>query len=79
MSDTSQAQTVPWYTDASLVGPGRVYCTGSLAQCVRKWTRLPEMSRDAAHIQLGSSTLTRVRVDVDEIAALAANPELRRV
>jgi hypothetical protein len=79
MSDHPETHTIPWYTDASLVGPGRVHCTGSLAQCVRKWTRLPEVSRDAAHIQLGSSTLTRVRMDVAEIAALAANPELRRV
>lgn len=79
MSDTPQAHTVPWYTDASLVGPGRVYCTGSLAQCVRKWTRLPETSRGTAHVQLGASTLTRVRMEADEIAALAANPELRRV
>src|ERR1700753_3585492 len=28
---------IPWYAESALVGPGRVYATGSLAQCLRKW------------------------------------------
>ena len=70
---------IPWYTDASLVGPHRVFCVGSLAQCLRKWMRLAEIEQQATHIELGAESLRRKRIDRDDIAVLAANPTLRKV
>ena len=47
MNDTS------WYVEASLTSDMHVYCSGSLAQCVRRWTRLSEVQQSTAVIKLG--------------------------
>ena len=45
-------EDIPWYAEASLRAPGRVFCAGSLAQCIRKWQRLPEIDQNSAYINL---------------------------
>jgi hypothetical protein len=70
---------IPWYSDASLVAPSHVYCVGSLAQCVRKWTRLAETERASTYIRLAETFEGRQRLDAEQVAVLAAHPELRKV
>jgi hypothetical protein len=72
------AETV-WYAEASLSSREHVFCAGSLAQCVRKWTRLSEAQRANAQINLGGKNETGDVVCADQIAQLARNPELARV
>ena len=55
---------IPWYAEASLRAPGRVYCAGSLAQCVRKWQRLPEIDQSSAYINLAKAFGGRVTLEV---------------
>jgi hypothetical protein len=70
---------IPWYSDASLVGPNRVFAIGSLAQCVRKWSRLAEIEQIGAHVKLATAFEGRTNLDREDIATLAAHPELKRV
>ena len=73
------AAQIPWYAESVLVGPGRIYATGSLAQCLRKWNRLPEISRKDACIEIADGPYRRNRLDQSQIAALAGHPDLRKV
>jgi hypothetical protein len=66
-----------WYAEASLCSSEHVFCAGSLAQCVRKWTRLTESQRATTHINMGGRA--GQRVDSEQIALLARNPTLARV
>jgi len=68
-----------WYAEASLSSSEHVFCAGSLAQCVRKWTRLPEAKRATAQIKLAGRYEASEVVRGDQIAQLAHNPELARV
>jgi len=77
-SDTAMSE-IPWYSEASLVGPNRVYCAGSLAQCLRRWTRLAEIEQVNLHIRLANAFEGRVKLDREDIATLAAHPDLKRV
>jgi hypothetical protein len=70
---------ISWYAEATLVSDGHVFCAGSLAQCVRKWSGLPEEKRAGALIKLHSATDKHIIVDSAEIAQLALKPELARV
>lgn len=70
---------VAWYVEASLIGEEHVYCAGSLAQCVRRWTRLSEDDRATAFIKLHKATDGHVRVERAEIEKLAVRPDLTKV
>ncbi len=70
---------IPWYAEASLRAPGRVYCAGSLAQCIRKWQRLPEIDQSSAYINLAKEFGGRVTLDRDYVVALAAHDDLRKI
>ena len=70
---------VAWYVEASLVGEEHVYCAGSLAQCVRRWTRLSEDERALAYIKLHKATDGHTRVERTDIEKLAVRPELSKV
>ena len=72
-------EQIPWYTEASLVGPGRVYCADTLAQCVRRWMRLTDMEKEAAQVRLRKAIDGQTQYDKGHIAALAASPDLKRV
>jgi len=71
--------TVSWYAEASLVEQGHVYCAGSLAQCVRRWTRLTQDAQATAVIKLHKITDGHVKIERAEIAQLALQPELAKV
>ncbi len=72
-------EPIQWYAEASLIGPNRVFCAGSLAQCVRRWTRLTEDERAVAHIQMRSPGTRLAKLEKGQIAPLAASPELKSV
>jgi putative heme degradation protein len=70
---------VSWYAEASLVSSDHVYTAGSLAQCVRRWMRLTDAEQFDAFIKLHKATDGHRRMERDEIALLAAKPELAKV
>lgn len=70
---------IAWYSEASLVGGKRIFCVGSLAQCLRKWSRLAEIEQQTAYIAVGTCTIKREKLEQAEIAALAAHPDLKKV
>jgi hypothetical protein len=69
---------ISWYAEASLVSHGRVFCAGSLAQCVRRWIRLQEEERATSFIKLHDSTGGHQQLDSDIIAQYALRPELKK-
>ncbi len=73
MNDTS------WYVEASLTSNMHVYCSGSLAQCVRRWARLSEIQQASAVIKLGGRTDAGDTLSHDELVALSKKPELHKV
>lgn len=70
---------ISWYAEAALVSDGHVFCAGSLAQCVRKWSALPQEKRVGALIKIHSATDKHAVVDSAEIAQLALKPELAKI
>ncbi|HEY4274595.1 MAG TPA: hypothetical protein VGM68_03855 [Rhizomicrobium sp.] len=70
---------IPWYAEASLRAPGRVFCAGSLAQCVRKWQRLAEIDQDSAYINLAQKFGGRTTLNREEVLALAGRDDLRKI
>jgi len=72
-----------WYTDASLSSETHVFTAGSLAQCVRRWTRLHEWHQARARIKIGGRTGRSAHglpvLDEAEILELASRPDLYRV
>ena len=71
--------TIFWYAEAALVSEGHVFCAGSLAQCVRKWSGLTEEKRENTWVKLRSSADKHVVVGSAEIAQLALSAELANV
>ena len=72
-------EDIPWYGEASLRAPGRVFCAGSLAQCIRKWQRLPEIDQNSAYINLAKEFGGRMKLGHDDVVALAAHDDLRKI
>ena len=72
-------EDIPWYAEASLRAPGRVFCAGSLAQCIRKWQRLPEIDQNSAYINLAKEFGGRMKLGHDDVVALASHDDLRRI
>ena len=70
---------IPWYAEASLRAPGRVFCAGSLAQCIRKWQRLPEIDQNSAYIKLSKEFDGRMKLSRDDVVVLASRDDLRRI
>ena len=72
-----------WYTDASLSSETHVFTAGSLAQCVRRWTRLHESHRASTQIRIGGRTGQYAYglpiLEEAEISALASKPDLYKV
>jgi len=69
---------IVWYAEASLSSSDHIFCAGSLAQCVRKWTRLSEAQRATTQINLGGRNDASEVVRGDQIALMAKNPDLAR-
>jgi hypothetical protein len=70
---------ISWYAEASLTSDNHVYCSGSLAQCVRRWTRLSEVEQTSATIKLGGRTDGGEVLTHDVLVALSKKPELHKV
>jgi hypothetical protein len=71
-------ENMSWYLDAALVSEAHVFCAGTLAQCVRKWTRLSDKDRDTAFIKIGSEVLGFRTIAASEIGDYARSPELMK-
>lgn len=72
-------EKVLWYSEASVSSNTRVFCAGTLAQCVRRWARLSEADQSAVTIKLGSHTEARESLTHDEVVVLSKRPDLYRV
>ena len=70
---------ISWYAEASLTNNNHVYCSGSLAQCVRRWTRLSEAEQSGATIKLGGRTDSGDTLTHEALVALSKKPELHKV
>ena len=72
-----------WYAEASLSCETHVFTAGSLAQCVRRWLRLPEDDKAGTQIRLGGRTGHSIYglpiLGHAEIIELARNPDLHKV
>jgi hypothetical protein len=66
------------YTAATLATHGHVFCVGTLAQCLRRWNRLPVQSRAETYLKMGRDGVTPTILRGDQIAELASNSKLIR-
>jgi hypothetical protein len=69
--------TVP-RTAATLATKGHVFCVGSLAQCLRRWNRLPSESKAGTYLKMGRDGVAPTILQGDEIEELASNATLTR-
>lgn len=69
----------PWYDDAALIGGDHIFCVGSLAQCLRKWKRLPEQVQSDVFLKLHKPFNGRVKLDHAEIAGLVERINVMKV
>jgi hypothetical protein len=68
-----------WYSEASLSTEMRVFCAGTLAQCVRRWVRLSEEDQSVATIKLGRHTDDKKILTHDQVVALSKRSDLYKV
>ena len=66
------------YTAATLATDGHVYCVGTLAQCLRRWNRLPGQSKPSAYLKMGRDGVAPTILQGDEIEELARNENFTR-
>jgi hypothetical protein len=66
------------YTPATLAMTGHVFCVGSLAQCLRRWNRLPEQRKAEAYLKMGRDGVKPTILRGEQITELAGNPNLVR-
>ena len=66
------------YTAATLATEGHVFCVGTLAQCLRRWNRLPHQSKAVTYLKMGRDGVTPTILRGDQIDELAANATLIR-
>lgn len=70
---------IAWYGEASLSSDTRVFCAGTLAQCIRRWARLSEADQSLATVKIGAHTESRQILSPDQVAALSKSPDLYRI
>lgn len=66
------------YTAATLATEGHVFCVGTLAQCLRRWNRLPSQSKAGTYLKMGRDGVSPTILRGDEIDELAGNAKLTR-
>lgn len=66
------------YASATLGTRGHIFCAGTLAQCLRRWNRLPDQSKQEAYLKMGRDGETPTILRPAQIAELANNPKLVR-
>ena len=63
-------------TAASLATEGHIYCAGTLAQCLRRWDRLPADKKTNAFLSLGRDGEARTILRGEDLSGLVTNPDL---
>ena len=63
-------------TAASLVTEGHIYCVGTLAQCLRRWERLPTEQKPQVFLKMGRDGEPATFLRGEEIDEVIARPEL---
>jgi hypothetical protein len=66
------------YTAATLATEGHVYCVGTLAQCLRRWNRLPSHSKSTTYLKMGRDGVAPTILQSDQIEELARDDNLIR-
>jgi hypothetical protein len=66
------------YTAATLATKGHVFCVGTLAQCLRRWNRLPSQSKADTYLKMGRDGVAPTILRDEQIEALASNAALTR-
>jgi hypothetical protein len=66
------------YTAATLATKGHVFCAGTLAQCLRRWNRLPNHSKPETYLKMGRDGVAPTILRGDQIEELASNAEFIR-
>lgn len=66
------------YAAATLATKGHVFCVGTLAQCLRRWNRLPSHSKPETYLKMGRDGVAPTILRGDQIEELASNPKLIR-
>jgi hypothetical protein len=66
------------YTAATLATKGHVFCVGTLAQCLRRWNRLPDQSKVEAYLKMGRDGVPPTILRGEQISELASNSKLIR-
>lgn len=66
------------YIAATLATEGHVYCVGTLAQCLRRWNRLPSQSKSSTHLKMGRDGVAPTILKGDQIEELARNESFMR-
>ena len=66
------------YTAATLATEGHVFCVGTLAQCLRRWNRLPSHSKPETYLKMGRDGVTPTILRGDQLEELASNAKLTR-
>jgi hypothetical protein len=66
------------YAAATLATKGHVFCVGTLAQCLRRWNRLPNHSKPETYLKMGRDGVAPTILRGDQIEELASNPKLIR-
>lgn len=61
---------IPWYSDASLVKPGHIFCVGLLTNCLRKWNTLSTTDRAQALLKLSKPIEGKRHLETEQIEAL---------
>jgi hypothetical protein len=69
-------EELSWSVEASLVSASHVYCSGTLAQCVRRWTRLSNSEKDIATIKLRSREGESAALAPETVLSLSKRPDL---
>ena len=63
-------------TAASLATEGHVYCVGTLAQCLRRWDRLPTAQKPEAFLKMGRDGEPATILRGEELSEVTRRPEL---
>ena len=66
------------YTAATLATNGHVFCVGTLAQCLRRWNRLPNQSKADTYLKMGRDGVTPTILRGEQIEVLASDAKLTR-
>jgi len=64
------------YLPAALATEGHVFCVGTLAQCLRRWNRLPNHSKAEAYLKMGRDGVPPTILRGEQISELASNARL---